>query len=48
MAVKKGYGKAPSKQTDLEELFYSLIFLYKGSLPWEISESEKNVKYAIM
>ena len=35
MALAKGKGDSASKQTDLEELFYSLIFLFKGFLPWK-------------
>ena len=47
MAVKKAMGYNSSKQTDLEELFYTLIYLYKGTLPWEISENEEHKKHCI-
>ena len=35
MAMAKGRGDSASKQTDFEELFYSLFFLFKGFLPWD-------------
>lgn len=41
MALAKGKGDSATKQTDLEELFYCLIFLFKGSLPWnDIDEGD--------
>ena len=47
MAVKKAMGYNSSKQIDLEELFYFLIYLYKSSLPWEITETEEHKKHCI-
>ena len=40
-------GYNSSKQTDLEELFYTLIYLYKGTLTWDISENEEHKKHCI-
>ena len=44
MGVKKAFGSEPTKQSDLEELLYCLIFLYKGNLPWDNLDVEDHVK----
>ena len=44
MGVKKAFGSEPTKQSDLEELLYCLIFLYKGNLLWNNLEVEDYVK----
>ena len=47
MAIRKGKGKPGNKQTDLEELFYSLIYLFKGQFPWKELPEEDHIKYCI-
>lgn len=42
MARRKAKGLASNKQIDLEELFYSLIYLFKGSFPWDNEENENH------
>ena len=34
MGIHIGKGYRPSRRTDIEELIYSLIYLFKGKLPW--------------
>ena len=44
MAIEKAKGFNSSKGTDLEELLYTLIYLFKGSLAWDVSEDEEHKK----
>jgi len=44
-------GMEVSRKDDLESLIYVLVFLYKGTLPWQylkVSESEKKIKVGEM
>lgn len=34
MSIQKSEGYKPSPKTDLEELIYSLVYLFKNTLPW--------------
>ena len=34
MAIQKLEDYKPSPKTDLEELIYSLVYLFKNGLPW--------------
>ena len=47
MAIEKAKGFNSSKGTDLEELLYSLIYLFKGSLALDVSENEEHKKNCI-
>jgi len=47
MSIKKGDGYQPTKQSDLEELLYSLIFLFRGNLPWENLDIDDHVEKCI-
>ena len=47
MSIKKGDGYQPTKQSDLEELLYSLIFLFRGNLPWGNLDIDDHVEKCI-
>ena len=34
MSINVGKGFRPSRQSDIEELIYTILYLNKGSLPW--------------